>query len=90
MIPKIKHEAEVLADKAKQLAQEAFDKVKLPEAIRNVRYDICKSCDELIELTSTCKKCGCFMAVKTYVPNASCPINKWGQILSITPRVDPT
>lgn len=41
------------------------------------RYDICKSCPELIQLTKTCKKCGCFMAAKTKLQDATCPLNKW-------------
>jgi hypothetical protein len=41
------------------------------------RYDICKSCPELIKLTKQCKKCGCFMAAKTKLNMATCPIGKW-------------
>ena len=41
------------------------------------RLDICKSCPELIKLTSTCKKCGCFMKLKTHLKYAECPIGKW-------------
>ena len=41
------------------------------------RYEICKACPELIQLTKTCKKCGCFMAVKTKMETSTCPIGKW-------------
>jgi hypothetical protein len=41
------------------------------------RYQICKLCPELISLTKQCKKCGCFMALKTKLAGASCPIGKW-------------
>jgi hypothetical protein len=41
------------------------------------RYDTCLSCPELIKLTKTCKQCGCFMALKTKLQNATCPLNKW-------------
>jgi hypothetical protein len=41
------------------------------------RFEICKSCPELIKLTSQCKKCGCFMPAKTKLENAVCPIGKW-------------
>jgi hypothetical protein len=41
------------------------------------RLDICKSCPELIKLTSTCKKCGCFMKLKTHLKYAECPLGKW-------------
>lgn len=41
------------------------------------RYSICQECPELIQLTKTCKKCGCFMAAKTKLEHAACPIGKW-------------
>lgn len=41
------------------------------------RFNICKSCPELIKFTSQCKKCGCFMKLKTTMEHASCPIGKW-------------
>lgn len=47
------------------------------EQIANERLDICKACPELIELTSQCKKCGCFMGMKTKLKKANCPIGKW-------------
>jgi hypothetical protein len=47
------------------------------ESVANSRYDICLQCPELIKLTKQCKKCGCFMALKTKVKHASCPIGKW-------------
>jgi len=45
--------------------------------LANMRYDLCKACPELIQLTKTCKKCGCFMSAKTKLLNATCPLNKW-------------
>jgi hypothetical protein len=41
------------------------------------RFAICQSCPELIKLTGQCKKCGCFMAAKTKLEKATCPIGKW-------------
>ena len=41
------------------------------------RYSICQACPELIKLTKQCKKCGCFMAAKTKLVNANCPLGKW-------------
>jgi hypothetical protein len=43
----------------------------------NKRYDICLSCPQLINLTKQCKKCGCFMSIKTKLKDATCPLNKW-------------
>ncbi len=67
---------EILKNRLDQLKKD----FKLPEEERNVRYDICKSCEHLIHLTHQCTKCGCFMAAKTYLPMAECPIGKWEKV----------
>lgn len=41
------------------------------------RFSICKACPELVNVTNQCKKCGCFMVLKTKLSNASCPLGKW-------------
>jgi len=41
------------------------------------RLAICKACPQLIKLTTQCKKCGCFMAAKTKLQGATCPLEKW-------------
>lgn len=45
--------------------------------ISEKRYGICNSCPELAKLTRQCKKCGCFMKLKTQLEVATCPIGKW-------------
>lgn len=47
------------------------------ESLAEKRLAICKACPELIKLTTQCKKCGCFMALKTKLQEAACPIGKW-------------
>ncbi len=47
------------------------------EELGKERFRICKDCPELIKATKQCKKCGCFMAVKTKLQSATCPIGKW-------------
>ena len=47
------------------------------EALADKRYSICQACPELIKLTKQCKKCNCFMAKKTKLLNAKCPLSKW-------------
>jgi hypothetical protein len=42
------------------------------------RYDVCKECDKLNSITKTCSECGCFMKLKVILPNAFCPLGKWG------------
>ena len=44
------------------------------------RFEICKSCPEFIKLTTQCKQCGCIMSAKTKLPNAECPLGKWGRV----------
>jgi hypothetical protein len=41
------------------------------------RMAICQTCPELISMTNQCKKCGCFMNMKTKLIAATCPLNKW-------------
>ena len=41
------------------------------------RWDECQKCEFLLKPTNSCKKCGCFMKVKTKIATASCPIGKW-------------
>jgi len=53
----------------------------LSEEERNVRYDICKSCEHFVSLTSQCTKCGCIMTAKTYLPFSECPVGKWGKLI---------
>jgi hypothetical protein len=50
---------------------------KVSLEISTKRMDICKSCPELVKLTHQCKKCGCFMALKTQLEKAECPLGKW-------------
>ena len=52
-------------------------KVKLTPDLAGERLDICKGCEHFIQLTSQCKKCGCFMALKTKLEEAFCPEGKW-------------
>jgi len=58
------------------LDKERFVKDKtLPEK----RLEICNSCEFFIHKTSQCKKCGCFMRLKSELSAAECPIGKWGK-----------
>lgn len=43
----------------------------------NARYEICTTCPKFIKITKQCKECGCFMAIKTKLNDARCPIGKW-------------
>jgi hypothetical protein len=41
------------------------------------RLNICHACPHFIRMTTTCKKCGCFMIAKIQLKNAHCPLKKW-------------
>lgn len=45
--------------------------------LSKLRLEICLGCPELIKTTKQCKKCGCFMTLKTKLEIAKCPIGKW-------------
>lgn len=47
----------------------------LPRDRREARLTICKGCPALNG--SQCVDCGCFVAVKTWLPKEKCPRNKW-------------
>jgi len=49
------------------------------DALSSSRMVICKSCDDFNQQTSQCRRCGCFMSVKTKLKHSSCPIGKWGK-----------
>lgn len=50
---------------------------RVPDSVRNKRLQICESCELLNTVTKTCVACGCFMALKTKLPDAFCPKGKW-------------
>lgn len=47
-----------------------------PEIVKQ-RLDICHTCPAFKPLTQRCKKCGCFMNMKTQLEKAYCPLGKW-------------
>jgi Family of unknown function (DUF6171) len=75
---KLKEKLQKLSDSAQKAASENLNE-KVPSDIQELRWQICKSCDKLYTPTSTCKLCGCFMQVKTWMPRQKCPVNKWGK-----------
>lgn len=54
-----------------------MDFLQVPKNIQEERYKICEGCDQFINLTKQCKKCYCFMPVKTKFRDAACPMLKW-------------
>jgi len=41
------------------------------------RILICKGCENFINVTKQCKKCGCHMPTKAKMKLSECPIKKW-------------
>lgn len=41
------------------------------------RLNICKECPYFLKEQERCSKCGCYMAVKTYLKAEKCPEGKW-------------
>ena len=45
--------------------------------LQQERLAICRQCEFFNHITAGCKKCGCFMKLKTKLENATCPVGKW-------------
>lgn len=69
-----------LKNRVQEVAAEVADKVKdnlVEPEVAKKRIEICIACPKLIQITKTCKECGCFMGAKTKLKNVECPLNKW-------------
>ena len=58
--------------------ERALPDIIVDEKVREERLAICTSCEKFRLKTRTCKVCGCFMDVKTWMPRQKCPMDKWG------------
>lgn len=47
-----------------------------PKAEQERRMNMCHECPELISM-DRCRRCGCFMRIKTRMAIAHCPLGKW-------------
>lgn len=71
--------------KEKQLAQQAESEqnVSIPQfewadpKIYSERLLTCIECPAFIKESNICTECGCFMVLKTKLPNVTCPLSKW-------------
>ena len=55
---------------------------KVSPNVRNVRLASCKTCltkdgKKMVLPTGNCRKCGCFVSLKTEYTNEACPLGKW-------------
>ena len=76
MINKLKEKMEQLRDAAENAAASVLIK-KVSVEVQEYRYGICQGCEKLYKPTDTCKACGCFMKVKSWMPHQECPLKKW-------------
>lgn len=53
----------------------------VPDQIKEERLTICRSCEFLFEPTLQCKRCGCFLKLKTSFAFFKCPVDKWHDYL---------
>lgn len=60
----------------KPIPPEKIDVQHMPKNEAERRMLLCKKCPELLPL-DRCKRCGCFMRIKTAIPGAQCPLQKW-------------
>ena len=51
--------------------------LKADESSANSRLSICRGCEFFDSHSERCGKCGCNMAVKTYLRAEKCPLGKW-------------
>ena len=76
-LKKLKTRTEEIAQEAERKAEKLWNEtIKVPSDERERRLAICLSC-EFLESMNRCKKCGCFMDVKTWLPLSECPAKKW-------------
>jgi hypothetical protein len=52
---------------------------RVSNEVAETRYKICINCPKIVPVTRQCLECGCFMKIKTTLPNAECPLGKWGK-----------
>lgn len=79
MLQKLKQRLENVRDTTQNLAVDLITD-KVTDDIQRYRYGICQECPKLYKPTDTCKACGCFMKIKTWMPKQSCPLKKWNKV----------
>lgn len=52
-------------------------KERSPEELSEYRLEICRGCEFYRAATNQCRKCSCFMRLKTQLKDAKCPMGKW-------------
>lgn len=55
---------------------------KVSQNLKHLRLAKCKTCftsdgRKMVTITGNCRKCGCFINLKTEYKEESCPLGKW-------------
>jgi ribosomal protein L32 len=67
------------ANLSRSLFHHAKDGFKNVESdLQKRRLEICQKCEYYKEDNISCKKCGCYLLIKTSWASESCPVGKWG------------
>ena len=66
-----------VSDGERNMLHKAAGMVFAEKETQRRRMALCHRCDEFIKITNQCKQCGCFMAAKTRLKYAECPLGKW-------------
>jgi len=66
-----------VSDDERNILHKAAGMVFAEKETQRRRMALCHRCDEFIKITNQCKQCGCFMAAKTRLKYAECPLGKW-------------
>lgn len=66
-----------LKAKLSEKANSFMNEIRVPDEVREERFQICLSCEHLVHKINMCSKCGCLMNAKTWLANQSCPVKKW-------------
>jgi len=77
-LKKLTEKTSELTEKATKESQDFWRSViKVPDNVQEERFNICKGCEFLSTKNNRCRKCGCFMNAKTWIPSSKCPVGKW-------------
>lgn len=75
--------ADKIQKRIAEIKEIVADPSTVPDEIAKQRLTICESCEQLNKALYTCKRCGCFMKLKTKLAVAECPLEgelkKWGK-----------
>lgn len=86
---KLKEKIKSIRQAAEKLANNTIPYEKVSPEIQQERWNICQSCEWLYKPTNSCRQCGCFMAIKTWMATQRCPIKKWHAISGpLAPKKD--